>query len=220
VYLIHKMKKEFSKNKNVKSFISLIEKDLKQKKGKLLLIPSGKTKSFEDGQFSEADMEIKCTVDLSSNYWVGVLAHEYSHFIQCSENLDIWNNFQEKVFGHIDSLEDMFQNKNKKTNKRIRKKITQHIVKMELDCDKRTIKLINKYKLPVDKKDYCSKANFVLYKYLFWEEYGVWPNAPDSETNEKIDFKLLNISKLMSEEKYKSVENIPKEILNIFKNNI
>ena len=211
------MKKEFSKNKNVKSFISLIEKGLKQKKGKLLLIPSGKTKSFEDGQFSEADMEIKCTVDLSSNYWVGVLAHEYSHFIQCSENLDIWNNFQEKMTW-IKNDDDIFTGKSK-IRKAKRKIIIASIIKLELDCDKKAVGIIKKYNLPVDLKEYVSKANIVLYKYVFWGEYGHWPSITCKKTNKRTYWEDFKISKLLGEEKYINVDQIPRKLFYTFQEN-
>ena len=87
---------------------------------------------------------------------------------------------------------------------------------MELDCDKRAIKLINKYKLPVDKKEYRSKANIILYKYLYWSEYGIWPSMINKQTGKIQDWNTLKISKLMGEDKYQSYKDIPLKLRYLF----
>jgi hypothetical protein len=88
-----------------------------------------------------------------------------------------------------------------------------------LDCDKSAIKLINKYKLPVDKKEYSSKANIILYKYLYWGEYGTWPDLVDKKNGKCTDWKSLKVSKLMNQEFYSGIKNIPKNLFCIFKDN-
>jgi hypothetical protein len=90
---------------------------------------------------------------------------------------------------------------------------------MELDCDKSAIRLINKYKLPVDKKEYRSKANIVLYKYVYWGEYGIWPSITDKETGKISDWKTLNVSNMRSEGDYDSINDIPIKLLDTFKKN-
>lgn len=201
-------------NKNLKDFIELVKSELKKYQGKLLLIPSGKIKSLEDGEFSEAEMIIKCFVDLSSNYWVGVLAHEYCHFLQCTSNSKVWNDFQDSVFS-IKKYESIF-NKKSSINKSKRKKVAKSIIKLELDCDKKAIKIIKKYSLPVDLKEYIVKANVILYKYLYWAEHGVWPDFKDKQTNKHPNYKLFKSKKLLHEEKYRFLKDIPAEILCYF----
>jgi hypothetical protein len=211
------MRKEISKNKNVEDFISLVKCELKKQNGKLVLISSVKNKSFEDGEFSEIDMVIKCFVDLSSNYWIGVLAHEYCHFVQCSKNLKIWNNFQEKM-ALLKNQENIFKGKSL-IRKQKRKKIADAIIRLELDCDKRAVEIIKKYSLPVDTKEYISKANIILYKYLFWSEYGIWPNLKDKKTGNTIDWKIFKMFKFLPLTKYLSIQNMPKKIFYLFLDN-
>jgi hypothetical protein len=91
---------------------------------------------------------------------------------------------------------------------------------MELECEKMTLELVKDFDLPLDIKDYITLANIIFYKYLYWAEYEIWPSFSEKKKNNKINCDNLNISKLMSREKYKSIRNIPKKILNIFKNNI
>jgi hypothetical protein len=87
---------------------------------------------------------------------------------------------------------------------------------MELDCDKQAIKLINKYNLPVDKKEYIAKANVILYKYLYWAEYGIWPDFLDKKTGKTASYKNIGSTRLLSQDKYKNIKNIPLKLMNCF----
>jgi hypothetical protein len=208
---------QISKKYKIGNFIDQIKADLANHNGKLILKQRIYKNSKFDGEFLESDMIIKCFVDSSSNYWIGVLAHEYAHFLQCINGNKLWNNFQNSIFENIEDLEIAFHKDGKKISKKLRKKIASCVIKMELDCDKSAIRLINKYKLPVDKKEYCSKANIILYKYLYWGEYGIWPElALNKDDKNENYFKSLRISKLMSQEKYKSIDNIPMKLLSYF----
>ena len=212
-----KLESIFKKYK-VEAFIKKIKAHLKEYNGKIIFKDPSINKNETDGEFSEFDMTIKCFLDTSSTYWIGVLAHEYSHFLQCINVSKYWDNFQIRV-SDINNLNNLFKNsKNaQKISKLKRLKLSQAIIKMELDCDKSAILVVNKYKLPVDKKEYRSKANIVLYKYVYWGEYGVWPSIVDKKTGKTSDWKTLGMSKLLLEDNYKSVRDIPIRLFNIFK---
>ena len=132
------------KKYKIENFIQKIKSHLSEHNGKLILKPRMSQSSKFDGEFLESDMIIKCFIDFSSTYWIGVLAHEYSHFLQCVNHNKLWLSFQDSVFDNIDDLENIFTKKTNKINKTLRKKISRSIINMELDCDKRAIKLINK----------------------------------------------------------------------------
>ena len=204
------------KKYKIENFIQKIKSDLSEHGGKLILKTRLSQSSKFDGEFLESDMTIKCFIDFSSTYWIGVLAHEYSHFLQCINSNKLWLNFQDSVFESIEDIEDIFHKKNKKINKNLRKKISRSIINMELDCDKQAIKLINKYKLPVDKKEYIAKANVILYKYLYWEEYGVWPDFLDKKTGKTASYKNIGSTRLLSQDKYKNIKNIPLKLMSYF----
>ena len=208
------------KKYKIENFIKIVKRDLSKYKGKLILKKPDLNNNRFDGEFSESEMTIQCFVDPSSSYWIGVLAHEYAHFLQCINGNKLWENFQNEAFDNINDLQSAFHNKKKKIRKNLRRKIVKHIVRMELDCDKKAINIINKYKLPVDKNEYRSKANIVLYKYLFWEEYGIWPSLNNPKTSRVHNLRELKVSKLLDEEKYKSANDIPRKIFYIFKENI
>lgn len=200
-------------------FIEKIKTHLSEYNGKLILKTSASKYRKSDGEFLETDMLIRCYVDYSSTYWIGVLAHEYAHFLQCIKGNRFWVKFQNAMFENIEDLEIAFHKDGKKISKKLRKKIASCVIKMELNCDKSAIRLINKYKLPVDKKEYCSKANIILYKYLYWGEYGAWPELINKDIKNKNYFKSLKVSKLMSQEKYKTIDDIPIKLFDIFQKN-
>jgi len=205
------------KKYDIQQFVLIIKSHLAKKGGKLIFKEPSTNTNEIDGEFSEFDMTIKCFLDMSSTYWIGVLAHEYCHFLQCINKSEYWNDFQIKV-SNVDNLNNLFKNsKNiKKINKPNRLKLSQSIIKMELDCDKAAIKLINKYKLPVDRREYRCKANIVLYKYLYWGEYGIWPNINDKKTGKTSDWNKLGVSKFGLEQNYKSINDIPRKLFFLF----
>ena len=204
------------KKYKIENFIQKIKSHLSEHNGKLILKPRISQSSKFDGEFLESDMIIKCFIDFSSTYWIGVLAHEYSHFLQCVNHNKLWLSFQDSVFDNIDDLENIFTKKTNKINKTLRKKISRSIINMELDCDKQAIKLINKYKLPVDKKEYIAKANVILYKYLYWGEYGIWPDFLDKRTGKTASYKDIGATRLLSQDKYKNIKNIPIKVMSFF----
>jgi hypothetical protein len=208
------------KGSGAEHFIEMVKNELKKHDGKIIFKNTDIAHRDIDGEFSEFDMIIKCYIDPCSNYWIGVLAHEYSHFLQCIKQSDYWINFQKDVL-EIDNFDDIFKNKKlkNKITKQKRLKIIDSIIKMELDCDKSAIKLINKYKLPVDKKEYKSKANIVLYKYLYWAEYAHWPDITCKKTNKTTHWSEFKISKLLDEKHYASVDQIPRKLFYIFQQN-
>lgn len=207
------------KNSGAEEFVRMIKDHLKKYNGKIVFKNPILNRAEIDGEFSEFSMTIMCSIDSSSNYWIGVLAHEYSHFLQCVNESKYWINFQNKV-SEIDNLNYIFNNKkNIKISKRERKKIIHHIINVELDCDKRAIKLINKWKLNVNKNEYRTKANIILYKYLYWAEYGIWPRIISKKTNKQTDWYELKLNKLRDESKYKSVDDIPRKLFYLFKEN-
>jgi hypothetical protein len=208
------------KKYKIESFIQKIKSHLSEYDGKLILKARVSQCSKFDGEFLESDMIIKCFIDFSSTYWIGVLAHEYSHFLQCVSHNKLWLSFQDSVFDNIDDLEDIFTKKTNKINKTLRKKISSSIINMELDCDKQAIKLINKYKLPVDKKEYIAKANVILYKYLYWGEYGIWPDFIDKKTGRTASYKKIGATRLLAQNKYKNINQIPEKLFCIFKTGI
>lgn len=109
---------------------------------------------YEDGETAQ----LVCATN--RNQFVTTLAHEYCHATQWLDNIDLW----EKSGDSLNKLEEWL------SGKRI-KNIKKHLAisrELELDNEKRTVKLLKKWDLDIDLKEYIRRANaYVLfYNYL------------------------------------------------------
>lgn len=145
---------------NVKRLIGdIIEKCLKHNCS-FQLYPEHSVNGGDDiecsGYYDEADL----VVAAGKKEWVDVLVHESCHLDQYIEKVPIWENGEAGI-----TLIDSWLTKNKKISmKRIEQAIKNTIL-LELDCEKRTVKKMQKYKIPFNKENYIQKANSYLFSY-------------------------------------------------------
>lgn len=124
----------------------------------------------------------------------GVLIHEYSHFLQWRDQSKIWNEFDENDFSFDNVILKPKKNKDK----------ILLLIKLEADCERRSIKIIRKNQI-LDDKVYAQMANAVLYKYAYLYHYGTWPRgAKLKETYSLCPDKILK--------SYKDYLNIPEDV--------
>lgn len=204
----------------VKQFIDFVKKQLQEKGGKLILrtqIANGET---QDGEFCEKTNTIRCKKSAVSYYWTGVLAHEYSHFVQASNKTKHWTNFQKNIkkLKNVDEiLVDKKEPIKEKFTKKQREQIILAVIDMELECEKMALKIINNFDLPLDKDEYIILSNIIFYKYLYWSEYEIWPSFKFSSIKKWGDEMNEKMKKLHSRSTYKKFSDIPPEILTNFK---
>ena len=110
------------------------------------------------GWFDETDREL--VVSMNRPDWIEILAHEYSHLTQYVDKIPLW----QKSIESLNKVDEWFE------GKKIRN-IDRHLGycrDLELDNEKRTVKLIKKFKLSVDLDNYVRKANSYVqfYNYL------------------------------------------------------
>jgi len=113
---------------------------------------------------------MKLVVAGKSKDWLGVLAHEYAHLTQWKDkSTNIWQTGSTGVT-HLDDWLG---------GKKIRsiKKAIQQSRDLELDNEKRTVKLIKKWKLPIDLNDYIKKANAYI-QFYNWMRYSKRWSSP------------------------------------------
>ena len=99
--------------------------------------------------------------------WLSVLAHEYCHFEQ---QMDI-NRKANK-----DYVYEIIDNWMEKRIELSKQKIQQYVRKIrddELDCEKRAVALIQKFKLPINTIHYIQKANLYLFFHIILERHRV-----------------------------------------------
>lgn len=122
---------------------------LKQKRGKLLInsIPL-------NGYFSASSKELAFTYLPSSNDWIEILVHEFSHMLQFINNKDEYMDFEQISIIFDDWLNKKIELSDDKLNNLIKK-----IALMEQDADKIAVSLIRDYRLDIDIDNYIQKAN-------------------------------------------------------------
>jgi len=136
---------------------------------------------------------------------VEILAYEYGHFTQWVEGFYLW----EETGYSLQAIDDWLSGKEIED-------VLYHISNcrdLELDNEKRTVKIIKKFNLPIDLKKYVKKANaYVLfYNYLFYSRRWSTPlnslyknkrilDAMSDKFNMKYDVLLDKYKKIFQEE--------------------
>ena len=119
--------------------------------------------------------------------WVSILAHEYCHLKQYIERHPTL------------VLVDRGEGSNARFDKYLmrtkmdrpytpfkKRRDVQKIVANELDCEKKTSRLIKRYKLPIDPVNYIQGANAYLMSYYFSEKMRVWLSGRNSAWKNQI----------------------------------
>lgn len=106
-----------------------------------------------------------------NSLWLGILAHEFSHLLQWEENSLEWQKDQECGNEVMESW------LNGKEVKNVQKAIN-NIIALELDCEKRALKLIAQYDLPVNTPTYIQRANECILYYRYAQITRRWDDTP------------------------------------------
>ena len=209
------MKINISNQLKIKNFVEFVKNKLSEKGGKLILrskIANGET---QDGEFCEKTNTIRCKNNKNSYYWLGVLAHEYSHFIQSSNKTKFWINFQKNI-NKLNNVDNILTAKD--SARKEREKIVSSIIDMELECEKMALEFVKDFDLPINKEEYVILSNVIFYKYLYWAEYEIWPSFKTSSIK-KWDEELIKKMKTFGNRRsYKNFSEIPLSVLVCFKN--
>lgn len=125
--------------------------------------------SFEcSGYFDEKEI----AVATKKKDWVDVLVHESCHLDQFLEKSPFW--FDDEIGMHV--VEKWIQKKHNNAKKA--HQCFLNVIKMELDCEKRTIKKLKKYDLKVNKNNYIQQANSYLFSYVYSFKNKKWYPKP------------------------------------------
>lgn len=167
--------------------------------------------SFVRSKQVEASVGIRCfgyfdgkiiSIAVKNYLWLSVLVHEFSHFLQWREQCSEW--ITEDKFGNRE-LEHWLRGKEVKNIKRA----INNIISLELDCEKRALKLIAQHDLPINTATYIQRANECLFYYKYIEETRKWDNSLEESYNNMP-------SRFMSDSYYK--KSLPDKYRKIFIN--
>jgi hypothetical protein len=155
------------------------------------------------GYFDETSLVV-ATKKKDVQDWLDILIHESCHLDQFVEKSKVWTPDELGLF----VVEAWIRNKKINSKKAI--EAFHNTILLELDCEKRTVKKIKKYKLSFNIDLYIQKANAYLYGYGVSYKKKVWPNRP----YEKLFIVNKMPKKFLKTEEY---FNIPDDLLSLYK---
>lgn len=129
------------------------------------------------GYFDEQIPALVCSMNRQD--WIEILAHEFCHLTQWIENIPIWKKADDSI-----PLVDEWLSGTDVPN------IKKHLAicrDLELDNEKRTVKIIKKFGLDIDVEKYIKKANAYVFFYNRLLATRKWSDPDNSPyTNKKV----------------------------------
>ncbi len=103
--------------------------------------------------------------------WLGVLAHELSHLRQFIERPAFFRG----AIAEVNTFESWVLGKLPRLKARRLRTITRAIQRLELDAERRALKMIRTFNLLDDVSGYVRKANFYVWQHEIARRVGKWP---------------------------------------------
>jgi hypothetical protein len=188
----------------ISNFISHVKKECKTHGVKCDLRKTAYVKLSESikasGYFDETVPTLVCSMNHKD--FIEILAHEYGHLTQWKEGIPLWKSVEVSMT----ALDNWLSGEEVEN-------ITEHIAAcrdLELDNERRTVKIIKEFKLPVNTHQYIKKANAYVHFYNYMLVSRRWCTPKNSPyTNKKV---IESMSSKFDME-YKS---LPKRLKKIF----
>jgi len=185
---------------NVDAFVKYVRSECKAHGIKFRLKPTKTIRTPDNircAGYCEPDDLKELIVAKNDQNWLMTLVHEYGHLTQWIDQCKEWQDSYE-----IDNLDDWLNGKDVPNAERVLA-VTRDL---ELDNEKRSVKLIKKWNLPIDTKIYTQKANAYIcfYNYLYYTRR--WCHSDNSPArNPKVWKKMPTTFRMnyeVMEEKY------------------
>ncbi len=204
----------FKDLENIQSFMTSLKRKANQL-GISLQIDSNKYVEISEkikcgGYFSEKIGRIPGILAAATgkpiNTWLPILVHESCHMDQWYEKIPIWKELEK----HDTIIIDEWLEGKRKVKSKLFKAID--VTRdMELDCEKRAVKKILKFNLPIDIGEYIQKANCYIFFYNYLKITRRWSQPENSPySNNKIYKNALK-------DWYSDYNEIPPDLLKAFK---
>lgn len=160
---------------------------------------------------------LACAVGHPVKKWIDILAHEYCHLTQYVENAPVWHATSIVVDGEEIDTGDLYWNWIKGRVELSPKQVLDYIGRardLELDNEKRTVKVIQEFDLPIDISNYIRRANAYVMFYSSMMVLRKWCIKKDLQFPSITE--QPEILKLMSDKFDMDYENPPLEVLVTF----
>jgi hypothetical protein len=163
---------------------------------------------YTRGYWDDDDIKnptLACTITENEQDWVPIFAHEYCHFCQWIDESDIW--VQNKKI-NVQDINKILNNE--PISEKNLNNYLNALRDIELDCEKRTVKLFKEYKIPIDIREYIKRANAYVWFYNHIKTYRRWYPKNDSPYLNK---KIIDVC---SSRFHKCYDVIPEPLATIF----
>ena len=199
----------YSRDKNIQAFCEYTEKQA-NKLGVKIMMSKDKFLSLSDSikcsGYFDSDGEIPTlavATGRGSKFWITILVHESCHMEQWAEDSYLWQ--QTNTMYKIDEW---------LTGKEFPKEEIDEAINsarsLELDCEKRAVKKIRKWKLPISKEEYIQKSNAYILFYNYMKKVRKW------STPERSPYRSKKIYTFMPDKFLRNYSKLPKYAEEIF----
>ena len=178
-------------------------------KGDHVNLGSTKCNGFFDARL--ATLAVACGKDPA--IWHQTLVHEYGHMTQWAEQCSVWNLSQINNMADSELLIDLWLAHEIELNQ---EQLDKHIFRaraIEVDCENRTLKLIEEHNLPINKNDYAKRANAYMYFWTAMKKLRKWYRIGKEPYIQKNILELMPTVMKTNEE----YDNIPDDIFELMK---
>jgi len=172
-------------SKEVNSFLEFVKNECKEYNVTLRLSKTKRVRSggYVSGYFSESDLVI--AVAMKSDEWLSTLVHEFCHMRQWKEDSEFWINSE--IDDGTDAWDIMESHlRGEKVSQSHINQAYKIIIACERDCDMRAVKMMKKFNLPIDIKNYIKQANAYHYFYHCVRDTGKWYGKVPVYCNKKV----------------------------------
>jgi hypothetical protein len=161
-------------------FYSTLVEKCRELRVNLILEPSTAFGGIEcNGYFDPTGptgVELAIAINGPRENWEKVMVHEYNHMMQWHEDCQAWKDcyFDEaRAVDCCNLLDWWLEGYIDLDNKKLRR-VTMACLGVELDCEKRTVEMIERLRLDIDVEDYIQKANAYVLFYHFVARKREW----------------------------------------------
>ena len=135
-----------------------------------------------------------------------IFLHEFCHFLQWRDSNDFWTDCIEEgcspFFSWLAGDNRYSENIDQARQK---------TVLLEMDCDKRALRLNKKFELGIDPKKYTQASNAYLYSYLVTQKLRKWPKSNKYSVYRQ-EVSEVYPTKFLPPDEYDKISNIPVDI--------
>jgi hypothetical protein len=154
--------------------------------------------------------ELVVATQKKESEWLEILVHEFNHMNQFLEHHSSWTDLNiEGSSSKQTSLLDLWLSRNVELNDIQLSQCIDIIIRLELDCEKRSVQTIKDYSLPINTQDYIKRANSYVLFYHLVKRYRTWSRPG------KAPYMIKEVVDKMPDEFNLDYSNPPKELLDI-----